>query len=92
MRYFKYPVNTRLQGKDQLINNMYDHISAFQIKLGIWEQKLRQKTLLTFLHCHCNQTSHGGRHINMYASLIFDLNLEFENRFQQDFKKHHMLF
>lgn len=32
-------VNTRLQGKDQLINNMYDLISAFQMKLGLWEQQ-----------------------------------------------------
>ncbi|CAL1549005.1 unnamed protein product [Lymnaea stagnalis] len=29
-------VNTRRQGKDQLINKMYDHISAFQMKLGLW--------------------------------------------------------
>ena len=41
LRYFKYPVNTRLQGKGQLINKMYDHIFAFQMKLGLWEQLLK---------------------------------------------------
>ena len=61
LSYFKYPVNTRLQGKDQLINKMYDHISAFQMKLALWEQQ---------------------KAADKIASLISDLNLEFENRFQ----------
>ena len=91
LSYFTYPVNTRHQGKDQLINKMYDHISAFQIKLGLWEQQLRTKNFTHFpvtLSLQSDVTQEGA---DKYASLISDFNLEFENRVQ-DFKKHHVLF
>ncbi|XP_017794537.1 PREDICTED: general transcription factor II-I repeat domain-containing protein 2B-like [Habropoda laboriosa] len=83
-------VNTRLQGKDQLINKMYDHISAFQMKLGFWEQQLKTKNFTHFptLSLQPDVTQEAA---DKYAPLISHLNLEFENRFQ-DFEKHHVLF
>lgn len=83
-------VITRLQRKDQLINNMYDSISAFQIKLGLWEQQLRTNNFMHFptLLLQPDVTQMAA---DKYALLISDLNLEFENRFQ-DFKKHRVLF
>jgi hypothetical protein len=83
-------VNTRLQGKDQLINNMYDLISAFQMKLGLWEQQLGTKIFTHFPTLLLQPDVTQGA-ADKYASLISDLNLEFENRFQ-DFKKHRVLF
>ena len=68
---------------------MYDHISAFQIKFSLWEQ-LRTKNFNHFptlsLQSHVPQET-----ADKYASLISDLNREFENRFQ-DFKKHYVHF
>lgn len=78
-------LNTCLQGKDQLINNLYDLISAFQMKLGLWEEQLRTKNFTHFLTLSLQQdvTQEAAY---KYASLLSDLKIEFETRFQ-DFKK-----
>ena len=69
---------------------MYDHISAFQMQLGIWDQQLRTKNF-THFHTLSLPSDVTQEAADKYASLISDLNLVFENRFQ-DFKKHHVLF
>ncbi|VEN48298.1 unnamed protein product [Callosobruchus maculatus] len=83
-------VNTSLQGKDHLINNLHDLVSAFQMKLGLWEQQLGTNNL-THFPTLSKQPDITLATTARYASLISDLKLEFENRFQ-DFKKHHILF
>ena len=85
--YFKYSINTRSQGKDQLIYKMYDHISAFQMKLGLWEQQFRKNfTHFPTLSLQLDVTQETA---DKFASLISDLYLEFEN---QDFKKRYVVF
>ena len=44
-------LNSRLQRKGQLINCMFDHVKAFQVKLSLWENQINNKTLLIFLLC-----------------------------------------
>jgi hypothetical protein len=87
---FAFLVDIVTQGKGQLIINMYDFISAFQMKLGLWEQQLRTKIFTNFptllLQPEVTQML-----ADKYASLISDLNREFENRYQ-DFIKHRVLF
>lgn len=78
-------LNTCLQGKDQLINNLYDLISAFQMKLGLWEEQLRTKNFTHFLTLSLQQDV-TQEVAYKYASLLSDLKIEFETRFQ-DFKK-----
>ena len=90
LSYFKYPANTRLRVKDQLINRMYDHFSAFQMKLGLWEQQLRTKIFPHFPTLSL-QSDVTQEVVDKYVSLIYVLNPEFENQFQ-NFKKHYMLF
>jgi len=34
-------LNTRLQGKDQLINKLYSHILSFQCKLNLFKVQLK---------------------------------------------------
>ena len=41
-------LNTRLQGKDQLISMMFDHIKCFKIKLRLWESQFRVKNYAHF--------------------------------------------
>ena len=31
-------LNTKLQGKNQLVTHLYEHIKAFKIKLRLWER------------------------------------------------------
>lgn len=56
-------ISTLLQGKDQLINNMYDLISVFQMKVGLWKG-LRTKNFTHLPTLSMNQTSHRRRWIN----------------------------
>ncbi|XP_063989608.1 general transcription factor II-I repeat domain-containing protein 2-like [Diachasmimorpha longicaudata] len=83
-------LNTRLQGKDQLINDMYDLISAFQMKLELWEQQLRTKNF-THFPTLSEQPDITSETAAEYASLTSDLKNEFESRFQ-DFKKYRLFF
>ena len=35
-------LNTRMQGKDQLINKLFEQVCAFEVKLSLWEEQLQQ--------------------------------------------------
>jgi hypothetical protein len=39
-------LNTRLQGKDQLINSVFDHIMAFEIKFRLWILQLTDRNFI----------------------------------------------
>lgn len=41
-------VNKRLELDDQFRNNVYEHVSAFQMKLGLLEQQLSSNELIHF--------------------------------------------
>ena len=68
-------LNTKLQGKDQLVTHLYEHIEAFQVKLRLWEKQL-----------HENKSDHFHRlrkltgistNLNRYAEEITTLRAEF---------------
>ena len=67
---------------------MYERISEFQMKFGLWKQQLKTKKLFFLSYIVIAITQEEA---DKYASLTSNLNLEFENRFQE-FKKHHVLF
>ena len=75
-------LNSRLQRKGQLINCMFDHVKAFQVKLSLWENQINNKNFTHFpilLNCKDKNTQ-------KYAKFISELREEFENRFH-DFKE-----
>ncbi|KAG8239704.1 hypothetical protein J437_LFUL019045, partial [Ladona fulva] len=76
-------LNMRLQGENQLINFMFQAVTAFEIKLKLWQSQTKNNNLMHF------ETLSQQSHVNneKYAALIAILSLEFENRIQ-DFRKH----
>ena len=50
---------SRLQRKGQLINCMFDHVKAFQVKLSLWENQINNKNFThfpTLLNCKDQNT------------------------------------
>ena len=71
-------LNSKLQGKNQLIHNLFDFICAFETKLEIWEKQLREGNL-----CHFETLSkQSPPDTGLYAIEISYLRKEFENRFK----------
>ncbi|XP_067123968.1 general transcription factor II-I repeat domain-containing protein 2-like [Centruroides vittatus] len=80
-------LNTRLQGKNQLISAMFQIINAFQVKLKLWQAQLNANNFL-----HFNTLSkHISKKGKKYEALLFDLIQEFENRFS-DFRENNLNF
>ncbi|XP_023227897.1 general transcription factor II-I repeat domain-containing protein 2A-like [Centruroides sculpturatus] len=80
-------LNTRLQGKNQLISAMFQIINAFQVKLKLWQAQLNANDF-----SHFNTLSkHIPKKGKKYAAFLFDLLQEFENRFS-DFRKNNLNF
>ena len=77
----------RLQGENQLINTMFQTITAFQMKLKLWQSQVKANNFMHF----DTLAKHGPVNNEKYAALLFDLIQEFENRFQ-DFRKNHQSF
>lgn len=75
-------LNLRLQGKNQLINNMFQTITAFERKLKLWHCQIKLNDLTHF----STLAAHKPVSCTKYAALVFDLIKEFQCRFQ-DFRK-----
>jgi hypothetical protein len=86
-------LNLKLQGKDQLVTEVYSHILAFQAKLQLWENQISSKN---FLHFICLQQVHN-QFLNStfnYDSIINvmrNLKLQFQDKFA-DFKNQKFIF
>ena len=80
-------LNNRLQGRDQLVTHLYDHIKSFVVKLTLWESQLKTSDFYHFVKCNAlfaeGQKLQGSR----YAEIIEKLRSEFEERFR-DFSSH----
>ena len=74
-------LNSKLQGKDQFVHQLYSHIRTFQNKIQLWEKQLRSGNTFHFPtlanHCKADCTS--------YADELVLIHKEFISRFQ-DFK------
>ena len=79
-------LNLQLQGKDQIITNMFDQVNAFKSKLILWEKHLKDNNLAHFSTCNM-QNLHLGEMASYekYAEKILSLRNEFKTRFK-DFK------
>ncbi|UYV70371.1 hypothetical protein LAZ67_7002744 [Cordylochernes scorpioides] len=95
LQYFSFMVditkhlsdlNLKLQGKDQIITNMCDQVSAFKCELVLWEKQLKNEDLMHFPTCNMYKSSLGETaSYQKYAEKILSLRNEFETRFS-DFK------
>lgn len=83
-------LNLRLQGRNQLINNMFQTITAFERKLKLWHSQIIVKDLTHFSTLAGHKVVSCSKYAK-YAGLIFDLIQEFESRFQ-DFRKNEEYF
>ena len=41
-------LNVKLQGRNQIITQMYDHVKSFKVKLGLWIKQLHKGNLIHF--------------------------------------------
>jgi hypothetical protein len=52
-------LNLKLQGKDQIIRAINDHINAFKCKLDLWKIQLQNENLTHFPTCMTCKTSYN---------------------------------
>ncbi|KAI6655775.1 General transcription factor II-I repeat domain-containing protein 2B-like isoform X1 [Oopsacas minuta] len=71
-------LNSKLQGKNLLIHNLFDFICAFERKLEIWEKQLIEENLYHFE----TLSKHSPPDTGVYTIKINSLHKEFENRFK----------
>ena len=75
-------LNLQLQGKEQLINRMYDYITAFVNKLRFWETQLINSNFAHFPNLARCKPANSDK----YVSVIVSTKTEFKFRFG-DMKK-----
>ena len=70
-------INIRLQGSDQLINELYQHTVAFDKKLRLRESQLEKKNYAHFPRLNKPQLEDPS----IFVTFIQDLQQQFVNRF-----------
>ena len=74
-------LNTKLQGKENLIHNLLDTVKAFEFKLDLWKNQLLKKEYMHFpklKSCECTD-------VDKYVEAVDLLKKEFQSRFS-DFR------
>lgn len=80
-------LNTKLQGQDQLIHNLYDHIKGFQTKLKLWESQLSKNITVHFPNLTDCITEANLANMKKFNEHIIALKTQFSARFA-DFAVH----
>lgn len=78
-------LNTKLQGRNRVVTQYYDSISAFKMKLSLWETQLSNGDTAHFSCLTAVRPEAPGRpdnDLDKYKDNITDLLQEFEQRFQ----------
>ena len=70
-------LNLKLQGRNQFINVLYDHIYAFEVKLQLWELQLKESNCIHFPTLR----SHQPCDVSCYTEFISSLKDQFNTRF-----------
>lgn len=86
-------LNTNLQGKKQLITQIFDNVKSFQVKLTLWEKQLSTGNVVHFSNLN-SLNKVEQKSLKEYADVISNLQVQFNRRFQ-DFrvlKPHFQLF
>ena len=71
-------LNLKLQGRDQLVHDLYKHIKVFQTKLQLWERQLKNGNVFHFP----TLAQHGQADFSSFANELQSLKMEFSDRFQ----------
>lgn len=74
-------LNLKLQGKNQIITDMYDHIRCFHLKLILFETQLTENITTHFVELKKYQDKHQNINVKKYAKYISELKTEFQDRF-----------
>ena len=80
-------LNSEMQGMNQSINVLYEHIYAFEVKLQLWELQLEESNCVHFPTLR----SHQPCDVSYYAKFISDLKDQFNTRFA-DMDEHRKYF
>jgi hypothetical protein len=83
-------LNLQLQGRNQLVNDIFAHVKAFEVKLCLWEIQLTKQNAAYFptLNDRAKSVSFNAA---KNATEVGVLREEFKSRFQ-DFRKHETSF
>jgi len=85
-------INIKLQGKNQLIPDMWFHIKSFEMKLKLLQTHIEKNELTHFPNCKkLFESSEFSLSRVKFVEAISILQQEFNNRFQ-DFKRHSQYF
>jgi len=79
-------LNVKLQGKNQLVNKMFEHICSFENKLQLFQTQLNKKTLTHFPSLAVRKAEMQDLDCSKYAESVGRLCAEFTSRFS-DFMK-----
>ena len=82
-------LNTRLQGKDQLVHNLYDSVKGFQAKLMLWQNQLNSHNYVHFPTL-AGLAGTNAEYSEKYVKCILNLIEEFDCRFGE-FKEKEIL-
>jgi hypothetical protein len=83
-------MNLQLQGRKQLVNDIFAHVKAFEVKLRLWEIQLTKQNTAHFLTLN-DRAESVSFNAAKYATEVGVLKEEFKSRFQ-DFRKHETSF
>lgn len=75
-------LNKKLQGKDNLSHELFDALKAFEVKLDLWINQLKQNVTTHFPHLSSCRISN----MHKYITALQDLKTQFDSRFT-DFRK-----
>ena len=75
-------LNVSLQGKRQIITQMYDEILAFKMKLRLWERQLQNNNSDHFPKLASIKHSPSQRDLKEYSEILLELHEQFESRFK----------
>ena len=77
-------LNLKLQGKDQIITEMYDNVKSFKVKLRLWMKQVGEGNLVHFSTLN-SLGKVEPKYLKEYTDVLFNLLHQFDLRFK-DFR------
>ena len=75
-------LNVKLQGRNRIITQMYDHVKSLKIKLGLWIKQLHEGNMIYFLTLK-SLGKVERKFLKEYADLLSTLIQQFDIRFAE---------